>query len=823
VVAVAPTQDLPTSAQASDTPTDSPSPEASKAPAPRLTVTNSPATATPGSVVPLRSPTPSPSLTPAPSPSLTLAPSPSLTLAPSAAATAASESGTLIGRSVEGRPISAYRIGHGPIKVVLVGNVHGGLEGNTYSLAEQLLAHFQSLPAEVPDRVSLWIIPTLNPDGLASGGRWNAHDVDLNRNADTTSDGCAGNDWSPDTRGLEGAHPGAGGDYPFSEPETVALRDFMSDAWVAIFYHSMAGAIYADSCQRHLPSARLAAALSAGSGYPVPPEGWAGYRITGDLADYLAGEGVAAVTVELESRDDPEFERNLSGVHSLLAAVDEIVGAEAKKAGATTAWLDQSNTGVWRYPQGSFTHPLALEVIADTAYLVDGGRVLALDLTQPAPARALLAPGDSVEGVRVLEPLDLAAGPTSLLALDRAGDLYRYDLAKAEWALERYGRPSGETSDHYYVALATKVAPARSESYLLEATHEQVWTFTPGQKGSAWAKVAQGRDVDLSVAEGGVYVLTRALNGPKGSLARFQGAKALPAFRPGIDLMRPRQVVAAAGAVYVLDRAGSRLLSLHPASGRLQALFQFPDRRPMGAVAAWPGAGDQGRTPALILAGPDTLYFYRQPERQAVVPGESAANGSPAFDPQLLDGLRGLQMPIEGATVTRRDFQMPGAPRHYRLGVHEGSDFYSGTTGTTIDRRTPVRAVAGGVVVRAMLDYQPLTAAQAAELAARCRALGYTPPEVLDAYRGRQVWIEHSGGLVSRYAHLSSISPGISEGAQVDRGQVIAMVGNSGTPDSIRSATSDVHLHLELWLGDRYIGQFLRPVETREWLERILR
>jgi murein DD-endopeptidase MepM/ murein hydrolase activator NlpD len=102
----------------------------------------------------------------------------------------------------------------------------------------------------------------------------------------------------------------------------------------------------------------------------------------------------------------------------------------------------------------------------------------------------------------------------------------------------------------------------------------------------------------------------------------------------------------------------------------------------------------------------------------------------------------------------------------------------------------------------------------------------------LDGYRGRQVWIDHGNGLVSRYAHLSSIEPGIVEGAKVTKGQVIARVGNSGTPSSVSSETEEVHLHLELWLGkpsagssgqSHYIGQFLRPIETREWLERILR
>jgi murein DD-endopeptidase MepM/ murein hydrolase activator NlpD len=204
--------------------------------------------------------------------------------------------------------------------------------------------------------------------------------------------------------------------------------------------------------------------------------------------------------------------------------------------------------------------------------------------------------------------------------------------------------------------------------------------------------------------------------------------------------------------------------------------------------------------------------------------GSQALVGSPqAHDVGLLEDLRGLQVPIEGASITSRDFQMPGAPRHYRLGVHEGIDFYGYAIGVPVDRTTPVRAVADGVVIRAMLNYQPLTAAQADAWATESNRMGYTPAEVLDGYRGMQIWIDHGDGLVSRYAHLGSIGPGIVEGAAVEQGQAIGTVGNSGTPASVYSETEDVHLHLELWLGDHYLGQFLRPIEAREWLERILR
>jgi murein DD-endopeptidase MepM/ murein hydrolase activator NlpD len=281
--------------------------------------------------------------------------------------------------------------------------------------------------------------------------------------------------------------------------------------------------------------------------------------------------------------------------------------------------------------------------------------------------------------------------------------------------------------------------------------------------------------------------------------------------------MHPRQVLATEAAVYVLDRAGRRLLALDPGEGRVLAWYEFPDRRGIGAI----GADPSGRL--LILGGRDSLYFVGIPERQATVEGGPSLPGPQPHDLALLRQLRGLQMPVDGATITRRDFQMPGAPRHYRLGVHEGLDFYSHTVGVPVNRQTPVQAVAEGIVVRALLDYEPLTAKEAARWASEINRLGYTPAEVLDGYRGRQVWVDHGDGLISRYVHLSSIAPGVAEGSHIKQGQVIGTAGNSGTPSSITSKVSELHLHFELWMGDHYVGQFLRPIETREWLERVLR
>jgi murein DD-endopeptidase MepM/ murein hydrolase activator NlpD len=49
----------------------------------------------------------------------------------------------------------------------------------------------------------------------------------------------------------------------------------------------------------------------------------------------------------------------------------------------------------------------------------------------------------------------------------------------------------------------------------------------------------------------------------------------------------------------------------------------------------------------------------------------------------------------------------------------------------------------------------------------------------------------------------------------VTKGQLIAFVGNSGTPESIVDPASEMHLHWELRLGDSYLGKALPPSQVR--------
>jgi protein MpaA len=81
----------------------------------------------------------------------------------------------LLGRSVDGRPIQVVRVGnpHGT-PVLVVGVIHGNETAG--------LAIARALEHVAPKDLDLWIVPDLNPDGVAAGTRGNAHGVDLNRN-----------------------------------------------------------------------------------------------------------------------------------------------------------------------------------------------------------------------------------------------------------------------------------------------------------------------------------------------------------------------------------------------------------------------------------------------------------------------------------------------------------------------------------------------------------------------------------------------------------------------------------------------------------------
>ena len=185
----------------------------------------------------------------------------------------------------------------------------------------------------------------------------------------------------------------------------------------------------------------------------------------------------------------------------------------------------------------------------------------------------------------------------------------------------------------------------------------------------------------------------------------------------------------------------------------------------------------------------------------------------PEIEPPLEEPvLTGFTVPIPDACVSEFAGHQPSATREYRNGIHEGLDFYEFASCVSLGLGSVVIAAKDGVIVRADLDYTDLTQAEydAAE------AAGFQGEEVLDWLRGRQVWIDHGAGVVTRYAHLSAIAAGIEVGDPVSAGDIIGFVGESGSPTSFHPVETDFHLHFEIRIGDCYLGEGLLPLEARQ-------
>ncbi len=205
-------------------------------------------------------------------------------------------------------------------------DLHSGREDNSRMIVEQLAAYFGANPRDVPRAVTLYLLPSVNPDGTARGIHTNARGVDLNRN-------WPSDDWTTDAcHPASGCPPGLGGVAPLSEPETAALYNFIAALRpeVTIVWHAEAPLVEANEVAgADVYGKRFAEA----AGYPYVEE-WTAYRITGQLIDALEQRlGLRAFDVELSTCcaiAPEEFERNRRGV---VAVLDEIADEVAERFG----------------------------------------------------------------------------------------------------------------------------------------------------------------------------------------------------------------------------------------------------------------------------------------------------------------------------------------------------------------------------------------------------------------------------------------------------------------------------------------------------------
>lgn len=239
---------------------------------------------------------------------------------------------TVIGKSVEGRDITAYHYGTGNDEVLFIGGIHGGYEWNTALIGFQLMDYLAENPTIIPANVKATVIPVLNPDGLnkvvgTSGrftaadvassqevvvsGRFNSNTVDLNRNFD-----C---DWQ--SVGKWQNKNVSGGTAAFSEPETQAIKAYVEshNPKAVVVWYSAAGGVFASSCHNGVLSETktLTSLFAKASGYKAY-ENFNFYEITGDMVNWFAKSNVPAISVLLTNHTDTEWSKNRAGIDAVL-------------------------------------------------------------------------------------------------------------------------------------------------------------------------------------------------------------------------------------------------------------------------------------------------------------------------------------------------------------------------------------------------------------------------------------------------------------------------------------------------------------------------
>lgn len=189
-----------------------------------------------------------------------------------------------------------------------------------------------------------------------------------------------------------------------------------------------------------------------------------------------------------------------------------------------------------------------------------------------------------------------------------------------------------------------------------------------------------------------------------------------------------------------------------------------------------PSAGSRRRAPdrALRLLAAAVLLLVGTPRAEA---GGDLVPPAAYYEPVLRDG---RTFPVARSNwYSVIEFQPDWHDPRFRLidgtwqlvGVHEGLDIIA-------EEGTPIHAMAPG----------------------RVENVGWT------FYSGTRVGIRGHDGRYYFYAHLSSLAPGMTEGAAVEAGDTLGAVGNTGYGPPGHRDEFPPHLHLGIQDGEEWVN-----------------
>lgn len=240
-----------------------------------------------------------------------------------------------LGQSVQGRDIVGYAfpITNSPLGLVLVSGIHGD-EMNAWPVLQSIMADLNDKSLEQPANLSIYFVQSLNPDGTAGLRRLNANKVDLNRNWDTY-------DWRTNVeQSPVDFLPLGGGDQPFSEPETQAMRNLLLElkathtgGLTVLYFHAAVPPTGFVSPGSHLvngddvadtPSRVLGQSFADLTGYRYANQWIGGYTVTGDASTWAVAQGLVSLTIELPVRDELDAVDSANLKSGILQIINEL-------------------------------------------------------------------------------------------------------------------------------------------------------------------------------------------------------------------------------------------------------------------------------------------------------------------------------------------------------------------------------------------------------------------------------------------------------------------------------------------------------------------
>lgn len=524
------------------------------------------------------------------------------------------------------------------------------------------------------------------------------------------------------------------------------------------------------------------------------------------------------------------------------------------------SWITASNARFYplfdRDPR-SQVHPIKLVqgagrlfmVFRGDAYSISLGDVFAEGSSRLTPASLTLRKTLGRGRIREFVYVQWHPNERRLYALDKSNDVYVRDDSAGAWHFMERARPWRSLPDPHYVALW----PARSGLYLLDYARNQLWhrpspnvpvsnayfkrdvpswmvTRTPGAHDLTQA-------VDMIETVDGVFIVLD----DRGWLHSFKNGAPTTSV-PIVEnddirgLQRPLYsdlaILPRSTFIHVADAANGRVLVVQRRTGQVVREVVLPVTN-----------GSRMRVHALCMVR-DKLFMIADNQlvmypRDGVYdpgsisdtrPSDYQTDEQPGRVPLCDPRVSGFQMPIPDLLPDNVSV-FPGARRLYRRGIHEGVDFFDrndpANGGRYVAYGSSVYSAKEGKVLRADHDFVEMSAKEHQQILATCELNHETSRSHEQRFRGRQVWLEHEDGIVTVYAHLSSIVSDIIPGRRIAGGVPIGAVGNSGTSAGVARSRRYPHLHFEIWLNGfdtnegEYLGRWLPPWETKRLWEEL--